>query len=126
MAGDEPTSTPTPEGDFKVTTAEMEAARRAQWKGAIQQELQMLVQEAAGIREKINTAKTQYKKTFYQKKFAKIQPRVMQMVAALQRLEVQDAAKKQMTEHVHDENCQHDHHEDQKEEPANVEPSETE
>ena len=117
--------TPTPqeqteqqEPTFQVNTEGMEAARRRQWRGAIEQELQACVQQAAAIRQNINTAKTQYKKTFYQKKFTKIQTKVMQMVGALQRLqmhEAQAAAKQQQEaappqeEHIHDENCQHSH-----------------
>lgn len=88
------------------------AERKAQWKGAIEQELQSLVNEAAGIREKITTAKTQYKKEFYSKKFSKVQSRVMQMLVALQRLEAQDVAQDHV--HVHDEHCNHDHEEEQK------------
>ena len=40
-----------------------EVHRRAQWKGAIEQELQATVQEAADVRKKITEAKTSYKKS---------------------------------------------------------------
>jgi hypothetical protein len=95
-----------------------EAFRRAQWKGAVEQELQACVQEAAGIRQKIATAKTRYKKEFYGKKFAKIQSKVMQMVAALQRLQMQEAQAAKASEpapHVHDEHCNHTEEEKQNE-----------
>ena len=114
------------ETTFKVNPAEVEMARMAQWKGAIQMELQELVGQAADMRKKINEAKTQYKKDYYNKKFLKTQTKVMQMVAALQRIEQQEKSSQgapassvanalvDRQEHVHDENCQHDH-----EEPSN-------
>ncbi len=83
-----------------------EVHRRAQWKGAIEQELQATVQEAADVRKKITEAKTSYKKQFYGKKFSKMQSKVMQMVSALQQFEAQTAPQ-QVAPHVHDENCDH-------------------
>lgn len=74
------------------TRAEEEAIRRSQWKQAVEQELQILVSQASVLREKINTAKTNYKKQFYGKKFSKVQTQVMQMVAALQRFQANDQA----------------------------------
>lgn len=103
---------------FTFNTSELEVDRRAQWKAAIQQELQELVQKAADMRKRINEAKTQTKRDFYSKKFSRLQPKVMQMVAALQRLEMQEkmVAGEAPAPHVHDENCQHEHKE---ESPAN-------
>jgi hypothetical protein len=90
--------------------AELEVARRAQWKGAIEQELQLCVQEAAKIRKTIAEAKTKHKKELYGKKFASVQSKVMQMVAALQRLQAQEKAQSAAPEpHVHDEHCNHEH-----------------
>lgn len=74
------------------TRADEEAMRRAQWRQAVEQELQILVSQASVLREKINTAKTNYKKQFYGKKFSKVQTQVMQMVAALQRFQANDQA----------------------------------
>lgn len=95
----------------EVTPQDIEAQRRAQWKGAVEQELQVLVREAADIRGKITSAKTNTKKVYYNKKFKAVQQKVMQMVAALQRLEAQEAQRRGVEEHVHDENCNHDHEE---------------
>jgi hypothetical protein len=67
--------------------------RRSVWKGAIEQELQSLITQAAGIRQRISTAKTATKRTYYQKKFNKISPQVMQMVAALERLNADNGDK---------------------------------
>jgi len=91
---------------------ELEADRRAQWKGAVEQELQADVQRAAVIRKKISDAKTNYKKEFYGKKFTEIQSKVMQMVAALQRLQAQEVSSA-TAPHVHDENCNHEHKENE-------------
>jgi len=74
------------------TRADEEAIRRSQWKHAVEQELQILVSQASVLREKINTAKTNYKKQFYGKKFSKVQTQVMQMVAALQRFQANEQA----------------------------------
>ncbi len=92
---------------FIIPAGELEAARRAQWKAAIEAELQQTVQEAAAIRQKITTAKTEYKKKFYGKKFHKVQGKVMQMLSVLQRL--QSSKSLPPTPHVHDEHCGHDH-----------------
>jgi hypothetical protein len=108
---------------FKMNIPEMEAARRAQWRGAVEQELQLCVQEAAGIRKKITDAKTKYKKEFYQKKFTKIQTKVMQMVAALQRLQAQEAQPRPApAPHVHDEHCNHEQEEQNAETPETAKP----
>lgn len=75
----------------KITQdASVEMKRRSLWKAAVEQELQELVATASDVRQKINTAKTKTKRDFYQKKFDKIQPRVMQMVAALQHMQAKE------------------------------------
>ena len=71
---------------------EAEAIRRKEWINALQAGLQEQVQKAADIRKKIVEAKTKTKKEYYQKKFNKVQPKVMEMVAMLQRLQAQDKA----------------------------------
>lgn len=115
MAEDEDSETKPTEAKnpgFTIDVGQLEMDRRAQWKGAIQQELQVCVQQAAEIRKKITDAKTKYKKEFYGKKFAKIQSKVMQMIAALQRLEARDV-QAAPEPHVHDENCKHEHKENE-------------
>jgi hypothetical protein len=99
------------ESNFKINNVDLPGLRRQQWKSAIEQELQDLVTKAALIRDEINGAKTEYKKQYFHKKFTKIQQQVMQMVAALQRIQAQENATSTppppMEDHVHDENCQH-------------------
>lgn len=65
-------------------------SRLSQWKTAVQAELQDLISQAAELRKEISQAKTATKRKYYEKKFEKIKPRVMQMVAALQKLEAVD------------------------------------
>ena len=60
--------------------------RISEWTGAIEQELQELVQQAASIRQNIVGAKTTVKKQYFEKKFKKVQQDVMSMLATLQRL----------------------------------------
>lgn len=92
---------------FIIPASELEDARRAQWKAAIEAELQETVQQAAAIRQKITTAKTNYKKQFYGKKFTKVQGKVMQMLSALQRFQQKKTTLQ--APHVHDEHCGHNH-----------------
>lgn len=61
-------------------------SRVAQWTNAVEFELQDLIKQAAAIRQEISGAKTATKKAYFQKKFKKLQPQVLQMVAALQQL----------------------------------------
>lgn len=61
--------------------------RVSQWTNAVEYELQGLITQAATIRKEISSAKTTAKKAYFQKKFKKLQPQVMQMVAALQQLQ---------------------------------------
>lgn len=72
--------------------------RLAQWKGAVDLELQDLIKQASEIRANISKAKTPYKRAFYEKKFKKITPKVLQMVAAAQRIEHQQAEHARATE----------------------------
>lgn len=69
--------------------------RVSQWKDAVQGELQDLISRASEIRQLIASAKTETKRAFYKKKFAKIQPQVLQMVAAIQHLDRTDAQLKE-------------------------------
>lgn len=69
----------------------MKDERRAMWRGAVEQELQSLVTEAAKIRKSIGEAKTLTKKTYFNKKFKKCQAQVLQMVGTLQRLQSTEA-----------------------------------
>lgn len=111
---------------IQINPAEIEAQHRAMWRGAIEQELQSLVRTASEVRQKIDTAKTEFKKKFYNNEFKKIQQKVMQMVTALQRIQAQEAAVKAAATpgavaeallpnevHVHDERCGHLHTEEQ-------------
>lgn len=73
-----------PQGDdapMPVSTAQ------TQWSNMIQASLQSLVTEASNIRKKLNESKTSTKKQYYEKKFAKVQREVLQMVGALQRMQ---------------------------------------
>ncbi len=70
-----------------ISLAELKEARRQYMKTAIQQELQNLIALAAQYRKNIDTAKTDYKKKYYQKKMTKLNEDVRRMVVALQRLQ---------------------------------------
>lgn len=61
--------------------------RTAQWENMINSELQSLITRAATIREEISSAKTQTKKRYFEKKFAKVSTEVRQMIVALQRVQ---------------------------------------
>lgn len=74
---------PTPQTEIPVPKDE----RRAMWRGAVEQELQSLVTEAAKIRKNITESKTSTKREYYTKKFKKCQAQVLQMVGTLQRLQ---------------------------------------
>lgn len=79
--------------DQQMTPEVMSLAknRLATWRGAVEQELQSLVQQASEIRRNIDTAKTSVKKKYYAKKFKKVTNEVLQMVATMQRLDAQGA-----------------------------------
>lgn len=64
-----------------VTTDRVEV-----WKAAVEQELQELVQRASTLRTNITNSKTSTKKSYYNKKFKKVQQDVMSMLTTLQRL----------------------------------------
>lgn len=87
---------PNPQSSYQQveTDAEIPAMkdeRRALWRGAVEQELQSLVQEASQIRKAITESKTLTKKTYFNKKFKKCQAQVLQMVGTLQRLQSTEA-----------------------------------
>jgi hypothetical protein len=63
------------------------ASRTEQWSKAIEAELQDLVVQASLLRKEISGAKTNTKKKYYEKKFAKVSAQVRQMVTALQQVE---------------------------------------
>lgn len=73
-----------------TTSAE---ARLDLWQQAATAELQELVQTAAHIRTNITGAKTQAKKQYFEKKFAKVQADVMRMLVTLERLKAQTSTK---------------------------------
>lgn len=85
---------------FNHQVDEATSTRLAQWKGAVDLELQDLIKQASEIRANIANAKTQFKRQYYKKKFKKIQPRVLQMVAAMQRIEAQQAEHTKATQAV--------------------------
>lgn len=70
-------------------------SRLAQWRGAVEQELQHLITEASRYRKELDTAKTDVKRRYFKKKFTAVTQQVMQMVATLQRL---DAHEKSINE----------------------------
>jgi hypothetical protein len=72
----------------QVQTAD---SRISQWRGAVEQEMQALITQAAQIRQQSNTAKTSTKRIYFNKKFKKISAEVMQMVAAMQRIDAHKA-----------------------------------
>lgn len=49
-------------------------------------EIQELLTEAVSLRETINSAKTQTKRAFYEKKFNAVKQRILQMTVAHERL----------------------------------------
>lgn len=61
-------------------------SRRENWTDAINGELNALIEQASIYRKYMSEAKTATKRAFYARKFKKIQPQVMQMVVALQRM----------------------------------------
>jgi hypothetical protein len=72
-------------------TQQVLTERTAMWRGAVEQELNALIIEASRIRKEIDSAKTQLKKQYFQKKFKKITTQVMQMLTALERVKAQQA-----------------------------------
>lgn len=68
------------------TRAHLKDERKAYYAKMIEEDLQILIKEAATIRNKITDAKTVAKKDFYKKKFAKVNAQVRQYVGALHRL----------------------------------------
>lgn len=70
---------------------ETAGARIGQWRVAVEQELQELITHATQIRQLSNEAKTKTKRTYYNKKFKKVSSDVMQMVAAMQRIDAHRA-----------------------------------
>ena len=70
-----------------IVRAQVKNDRQIHWKREIEAELQLLITEAATIRNKILNAKTTVKKSFYNKKFAKTNTKIQKYVGALQRLE---------------------------------------
>lgn len=55
--------------------------RIEQWRGTIEQEIQLLISTAADLRQKMSESKTSTKKQYYTKKFKKISDQVMQALA---------------------------------------------
>lgn len=70
------------------------------WRKTVQVELQDLMQQASALRHTIDTAKTETKKRLYRKKFKKVTDQVLQMLAALQRLDTQGANLEKQTKEV--------------------------
>lgn len=62
------------------------------WQAALEQELRELMLRAATVRAEITKAKTAAKREYYEKKFKKITPQVMQMLTALERVKTQQTA----------------------------------
>lgn len=69
--------------------------RLAQWRGAVEQELQHLITEASRYRKELDMAKTDVKRRYFKKKFTAVTQQVLQMVATMQRL---DAHEKSINE----------------------------
>lgn len=68
------------------TRAHLKEERKSHYARLIEADLQILIKEAAALRNTILSAKTTVKKKFYTKKFNKINAQVRQYVQALQRL----------------------------------------
>lgn len=69
--------------------------RLQEWETFIGQELQMLVQRAASIRQNITSAKTAAKRQYFEKKFKKTQQEVMSMVATMERVKQMSAQSRE-------------------------------
>lgn len=66
---------------------DLKVQRLVQIKQSIEAELQTAIAEATRIRKMISTAKTDYKRKFYDKKFSKINAGVRENVLALQQIQ---------------------------------------
>jgi len=74
------------DGTLTISLADLKAARVAQMRATVQAELQHLMLQAQAHRQKILSAKTEYKKKFYKKKLKNISEQAVQMLVTLQRL----------------------------------------
>ena len=77
--------------DDTITTASTQ--RIEEWESVVHQELQDLVQRGSTLRKNIDSSKTDTKKSYYNKKFKKVQQDVMRMLVTLRRLESMKSAK---------------------------------
>lgn len=64
----------------------MPVDRTAQWRGAVEMELQDLIKQASHFRAQIDAAKTKLKKDYYAKKMKKVTTEVIRMLNALDTL----------------------------------------
>ena len=71
----------------QIAESDAISARFEEWKAGITQELDALLIEASHLQRSISLSTTNVKRAYFKKKAAKITPRVMQMLAALQRLD---------------------------------------
>jgi len=67
-------------------------ARLNDWKTAAQAELQELVLHASSARKQMAAAKTPTKRAYFARKIQKLQPRVLQMLTALERFKALEQA----------------------------------
>lgn len=65
---------------------ELKKQRLSAFQAQIEAELQQNISEAARIRQQITTAKTDYKRQFYEKKFSKVSKSVRHGVATIQQI----------------------------------------
>lgn len=72
--------------DNNINVNQQREQRLEMWRLALQSEMQEIMKESSIIREKIEGAKTNYKKQFYKKKQKKLQEHAFKVLTALQRL----------------------------------------
>lgn len=70
--------------------------RQAQWRGAVEMELQDLIKQASHYRAQIDQAKTKLKKDYFAKKMKKVTTEVIRMLNAL------ESIKRQQTQTAND------------------------
>ena len=71
----------------ELSKAEVKVQRLLSIKQSIEAKLQQLITEASRVRNMSSTAKTDYKRKFYEKKFTRVNKEVREQVLALQQIQ---------------------------------------
>lgn len=71
---------------------DMKKIRVSEWKATVEREIQERLVSATELRTTINEAKTDVKRTYYNKKFKKINDEIYRLVSTLQAITAQEEA----------------------------------